>query len=150
MTKNVAIGGDHRGFGLKEKLKSELSKKGYHVIDTGTNSTDSVDYPDIAENVVKKIRSAEAERGIIICGSGVGASVAANKFKGIRAAVCHDVFSAHQGVEDDAMNVLCIGGGIIGESLASEIAQAFLKAEFKEEERYVRRLDKVKKIEESE
>jgi len=150
MVRKVAIGGDHRGYNLKEKLKSNLSSKGYRVIDTGTNSTDSVDYPDIAEEVVKKIRSGEADRGIIICGSGVGASVAANKFKGIRAAVCHDVFSAHQGVEDDAMNVLCIGGGIVGESLAGEIAEAFLKAEFQKEERYVRRLDKVRKIEEKE
>jgi len=148
--KKVVIGGDHRGFALKEKIKSFLSKEGYEVIDTGTNSTESVDYPDIASEVVKHIRSGESEKGILICGSGVGACVAANKFKGIRAAICHDVFSAHQGVEDDAMNVLCIGGGIIGDSLATEIAEAFLNAKFINEERYVRRLEKVKKIEESE
>ncbi len=146
--KKVVIGGDHRGYSLKGKIKSYLEKKGYGVIDAGTDSTDSVDYPDIASDVVKRIRSGECEKGILICGSGVGACVAANKFKGIRAAICHDVFSAHQGVEDDAMNVLCMGGGIIGESLAKEVAEAFLNANFIEEERYVRRLEKVKKIEE--
>lgn len=148
--KKVVIGGDHRGYALKEKIKSVLTKKGYGVIDTGTNSTDPVDYPDIASEVVKHIRSGESEKGILICGSGVGACVAANKFKGIRAAICHDFFSAHQGVEDDAMNVLCIGGGVIGDSLAMEVIEAFLNAKFINEERYVRRLEKVKKIEESE
>jgi ribose 5-phosphate isomerase B len=143
---NIVIGADHRGFGLKENLKKVLSIN-YKIIDAGTNSTDSVDYPDIASGVSKKILSGKAERGIIICGSGVGASVAANKFKGIRAAICHDVFSAHQGVEDDDMNVLCLGGGIVGESLAVEIIETFLKAKFKPEERYIRRLEKIKKIE---
>lgn len=146
----IVIGGDHRGYSLKERIKSFLEKEGRKIIDVGTDSIHSVDYPDIASDVVKHIRSGECEKGILICGSGVGASVAANKFKGIRAAVCHDVFSAHQGVEDDAMNVLCIGGGIIGDSLAMEIIEAFLNAKFLEEERYIRRLDKVKKIEESE
>jgi RpiB/LacA/LacB family sugar-phosphate isomerase len=147
MTK-IVIGGDHRGFGLKEKIKSILEKD-YEIIDAGTNSTEPVDYPDIAEGIAKEIQAHNAEKGILVCGSGVGACVAANKFKGIRAAICHDVFSAHQGVEDDDMNVLCLGGGIVGESLAAEIIDTFLKAKFKPEERYIRRLEKVKKIEDS-
>jgi ribose 5-phosphate isomerase B len=144
----LAIGGDHRGYRLKENLKKELSSA-YDVIDCGTNSEESVDYPDIAAEVAKKILSGEAQKGVLICGSGVGACVAANKFKGIRAAICHDVFSAHQGVEDDDMNLICLGGGIVGQSLALEIIRTFADARFKsEEERYVRRLNKVKKIEE--
>jgi ribose 5-phosphate isomerase B len=144
--KKIVIGADHRGFLLKNKVISILSKN-YNVTDAGTNSTDSVDYPDIAQAVSKEIQNGNAEKGILICGSGVGACVAANKFKGIRAAICHDVFSAHQGVEDDDMNVLCLGGGIVGESLAEEIIESFLNANFKPEERYIRRLEKVKKIE---
>lgn len=145
--KKIVIGADHRGYLLKEKLKSSLSGK-YEFIDVGTNSPESVDYPDIARAVSNQIQNGTAEKGILLCGSGVGASVAANKFKGIRAAICHDVFSAHQGVEDDDMNVLCLGGGIVGESLAEEIIESFLNAKFKPEERYIRRLEKVKKIEE--
>lgn len=143
----IVIGADHRGYGLKEKIKTLLAGE-YELIDAGTNSTESVDYPDIAESIAEEIRNKDAEKGILICGSGVGACVAANKFKGIRAAICHDVFSAHQGVEDDDMNVLCLGGGIVGESLAVEIIHSFLNAKFKPEERYIRRLEKVKKIEE--
>jgi len=147
--KKIVIGGDHRGYNLKEKLKKILTDKKFDVVDAGTNSAESVDYPDIASAVAKHIQSGECEKGVLICGSGVGASVAANKFKGVRAAVCHDVFSAHQGVEDDDMNVLCLGGGIVGESLAIEITETFLNAKFKSEvERYVRRLEKVKRIEE--
>jgi ribose 5-phosphate isomerase B len=145
---NIILGADHRGFYLKEKLKVILSKE-FSVIDVGTNSEVSVDYPDIAEAVVNKIQTGISKKGVLICGSGVGACVAANKFKGIRAAICHDVFSAHQGVEDDDMNVLCLGGGIVGESLAVEIIQTFLNAKFKPEERYIRRLEKVKKIEDN-
>ncbi|HAX49231.1 MAG TPA: ribose 5-phosphate isomerase B [Ignavibacteria bacterium] len=145
---NIIIGADHRGFTLKEKLKVLLSKN-YNIIDVGTGSEASVDYPDIAEALAKAIQTGAAKKGILICGSGVGACVAANKFKGIRAAICHDVFSSHQGVEDDDMNVLCLGGGIVGESLAVEIINSFLAAKFIPEERYVRRLEKVKKIEDS-
>ena len=145
---NIIIGADHRGFNLKEKLKVLLSKK-YNIIDVGTNSEASVDYPDIAEALAKAIQGGAGKKGIIICGSGVGACVAANKFRGIRAGICHDAFSAHQGVEDDDMNVICLGGGIVGESLAIEVIYSFLNAEFKPEERYVRRLEKVKKIEDS-
>jgi ribose 5-phosphate isomerase B len=146
--KKIVIGADHRGYRLKENLKAYLSKN-YEIIDVGTNSDTMVDYPDITAELVKPILSGQCEKGILICGSGVGASVAANKFKGIRAAVCHDNFSAHQGVEDDAMNVLCLGGGIIGESLAKDLIDTFLKAEFLGKERYVRRLDKIKRIEDS-
>ncbi|MBN8583729.1 MAG: RpiB/LacA/LacB family sugar-phosphate isomerase [Ignavibacteria bacterium] len=145
---NIIIGADHRGFNLKEKLKVLLSKK-YNIIDVGTNSEASVDYPDIAEALAKAIQGGAGKKGIIICGSGVGACVAANKFRGIRAGICHDAFSAHQGVEDDDMNVICLGGGIVGESLAIEVINSFLNAAFKPEERYVRRLEKVKKIEDS-
>lgn len=145
---NIIIGADHRGFNLKEKLKVLLSKK-YNIIDVGTNSEASVDYPDIAEALAKAIQGGAGKKGIIICGSGVGACVAANKFRGIRAGICHDAFSAHQGVEDDDMNVICLGGGIVGESLAVEVINSFLNAAFKPEERYVRRLEKVKKIEDS-
>lgn len=144
--KKIVIGADHRGFLLKNKIITILSKN-YNVTDAGTNSTDSVDYPDIAQAVSREIQNGNAVKGILICGSGVGACVAANKFKGIRAAICHDVFSAHQGVEDDDMNILCLGGGIVGESLAEEIIESFLNANFKPEERYIRRLEKVKKIE---
>jgi ribose 5-phosphate isomerase B len=143
----IVIGGDHRGYPLKEQIKKALSGK-YEIIDAGAFNTEPSDYPDIASEVVKHIKSGECEKGILICGSGVGASVAANKFKDIRAAVCHDTFSAHQGVEDDDMNLLCLGGGIVGSSLAVEIIDTFLKAKFKGKERFVRRLEKVKDIEE--
>lgn len=146
--KKIILGADHRGFNLKEKLKVILSKD-FSIIDVGTDSEASVDYPDIAEAVSIEIINGNSKKGILICGSGVGACVAANKFRGIRAAICHDAFSAHQGVEDDDMNILCLGGGIVGESLAVEIIYSFLKAEFKPEERYIRRLEKVKKIEDN-
>ncbi len=142
----IVIGADHRGFFLKEKLKTILSEN-YDIHDVGTFSSDMVDYPDIASMLVKPIQSGEAEKGILICGSGVGACVAANKFKGIRAGMCSDSFSAHQGVEDDNMNVLCLGSGVVGESLAIDIIHSFLNAKLKPAERYRRRLDKIKKIE---
>lgn len=140
------FGADHRGFNLKEDLK-KIFKEEYNIIDVGTFSTEMVDYPDIAELLVKPILSGEVSKGVLICGSGVGACVAANKFKKIRAAICHDVFSAHQGVEDDNMNVLCLGSGIVGASLAFDIINSFLNAKLKPDERYQRRLDKIKKIE---
>jgi RpiB/LacA/LacB family sugar-phosphate isomerase len=145
--KKIAIGADHRGYNLKESLKKVFSEE-YELIDVGTYSTDMVDYPDIAEAVVKQIKSGVTQRGVVICGSGVGACVAANKFKDIRAGMCNDSFSAHQGVEDDNMNVLCLGSGVVGESLAVEIINSFLHAEYKKLDRYQRRLDKIKKIEE--
>ena len=143
----IVIGADHRGYQLKENMKEFLLNRSYEVIDVGTHSTVMVDYPDIASDLVKPVISGKCEKGILICGSGVGACVAANKFKGIRAGTCHDVFSAHQGVEDDDMNVLCLGSGIIGSSLAEDIIIAFLNAKLKSDERYRRRLDKIKKIE---
>jgi len=145
----IAIGSDHAGFILKTKIISFLKNNGFDIIDVGTNNSDtSVDYPDFAKEVSLKIVKGEAEKGIIICGSGVGASIAANKIKGIRAAICHDTYSAHQGVEHDDMNVLCLGGRIIGEELAKEIVLSFLKAKFSNEERHIRRLNKIKKLEE--
>lgn len=143
----IVIGADHRGYHLKEKMKEFLLNKNYEVIDVGTNSTVMVDYPDTASDLVKPILSGECDKGILICGSGVGACVAANKFRGIRAGTCHDVFSAHQGVEDDDMNVICLGSGIVGPSLAEDIIIAFLNAKLKSDERYKRRLVKIKKIE---
>lgn len=142
------IGGDHRGFPLKEQIIKAFTDK-YEVIDAGAFNAEPSDYPDIAREVVKHLHSGECEKGILICGSGVGASVAANKFNGIRAAMCHDTFSAHQGVEDDDMNLLCLGSGIIGLSLSLDLIETFLNAKFKGEERFVRRLKKVKDIEDS-
>ena len=145
----IAIGSDHAGFILKTKIISFLKNNGFDIIDVGTNNSEtSVDYPDFAKEVSLKIVKGEAEKGIIICGSGIGASIAANKIKGIRAAICHDTYSAHQGVEHDDMNVLCLGGRIIGEELAKEIVLSFLKAKFSNEERHIRRLNKIKKLEE--
>ena len=143
----VAIGSDHGGFHLKEVMVKFLDEKGYQVLDLGAHGPEPSDYPDFARAVAGAILRGEAERGILICGSGVGASVAANKFPGIRAAVCHDTFSSHQGVEDDEMNVLCLGERVIGPELAKEIAVRFLSARFSGAERHIRRLTKVKEIE---
>ncbi len=145
---NIVIGADHGGYQLKNTLTGFLRDRGHGVADVGAFSGESSDYPDFARLVADKIISLEAERGILICGSGVGASIAANKFHGIRAAVCHDTYSSRQGVEDDDMNVLCLGARIIGEELAKEVVTAFLKARFKDLDRYKRRLRKVKEIEE--
>jgi len=145
---NVAIGADHGGFRLKEKLKPHIEKLGYSVIDIGASSEEPSDYPDIAAAVAEKILNGEAKRGIVICGSGVGACVAANKFPGIRASVCHDTYSAKQGVEHDDMNTLCLGARIVGEELAKELVSSFLSASFLGDvERYQRRLTKVLDIE---
>jgi len=143
----IAIGADHAGFDLKERLKACLQELQCDVLDLGTHSAAPVDYPDFAEAVGLAVRDGKAERGILVCGSGVGASVAANKIPGVRAGLCHDHYSAHQGVEHDDMNVLVLGGRVIGESLAMELVSAFLDAKFTAEERHQRRLDKVKAIE---
>ena len=143
----IALGADHAGFELKECVKELLLKVRHEVIDLGTHSTSPVDYPDFAEAVGLAVRDGKAERGILVCGSGVGASVAANKIPGVRAGLCHDHYSAHQGVEHDDMNVLVLGGRVIGESVAIELVSAFLDAKFTAEERHKRRLDKVKAIE---
>ena len=143
----VAIGSDHAGYELKECLEAYLVDLGHEVVDLGTHSADPVDYPDYAEAVGKEIMGGGADRGLLICGSGIGVCVAANKMPGVRAGTCHDTYSAHQGVEHDDMNVLVVGARIIGISLAKEIVQAFLGARFSEEERHRRRLNKVIDIE---
>ncbi len=145
----VVAGADHAGFDLKQALLPVLRELGHDVIDVGTHSTAAVDYPDFAEAVGKAILEGRADRGVLICGSGVGASVAANKMHGIRAAVCHDTYSAHQGVEHDDMNVLVLGSRVIGPAVAPELVKAFLSASFTREERHMRRLNKVLAIERS-
>jgi ribose 5-phosphate isomerase B len=143
----LAIGSDHGGFALKEILIKALDGVGHHITDVGAFNADASDYPDYARGVANAIINGNAERGILICGSGVGASIAANKFPGIRAALCHDSFSAHQGVEDDDMNVLCLGARVIGPELAKELVSYFICARFSGAERHRRRLDKVNEIE---
>jgi ribose 5-phosphate isomerase B len=144
----IAVGADHAGFPLKGPAVAELQHLGHTVLDLGTNSDEPVDYPDFAQAVGEAVMRGEADRGLVICGSGVGASVAANKIPGVRAAVCHDTFSAHQGVEDDDMNVLCLGTRVIGPQLALEVIRAWDRAVFSNAERHVRRLAKVRAIEE--
>jgi len=144
----LAVACDHAGFPLKGTVVATLRALGHPVEDLGTNSTEAVDYPDYARAVAAAVRSGECERGIVICGSGVGASVAASKVPGVRAAMCHDTFSARQGVEDDDMNVLSIGARVIGSALAAEVVGAFVRAKFSGAERHARRLAKVNAIEE--
>jgi ribose 5-phosphate isomerase B len=140
----VAVGADHAGFALKDRMVEAIRSAGHEVVDCGADrAIPGDDYPDYAERVAQAIREARAERGVLICGSGVGASVAANKFKGIRAALCHDTFSAHQGVEDDSMNILCLGARVVGPALAEELVTTFLRARFSNAERHARRLAKV-------
>lgn len=143
----IAVGCDHAGFPLKAPAIQELERLGHEVVDLGTNSEEAVDYPDFAQAVGEAVMRGEVERGLIICGSGVGASVAANKIPGVRAATCHDTFSARQGVQDDDMNVLCLGARVIGPQLALDVIRAWLGATFSGEERHQRRLDKMKAIE---
>lgn len=143
----VAVAADHAGFLLKEMVLETVRAAGHEPVDLGVFNTDPVDYPDYAAMVARTIQNKEAERGILLCGSGVGACIAANKFKGVYACLCHDTYSAHQGVEHDDMNVLCLGGRIIGIELAREIVCAFLGAEFSTEERHVRRVNKVRAFE---
>jgi len=144
---NIVIGSDHAGFVLKEQLRIFLSDLGHQVRDVGTENSSPVDYPDYAEAVATVVLEGAAVRGVLICGSGVGASVAANKFPGIRAGLCHDHYSAHQGVEHDDMNVLVLGGRVVGEEIARELVGAFVTATFTNEERHKRRLAKVNRIE---
>jgi ribose 5-phosphate isomerase B len=147
----VSIGADHAGYEMKKQLIDFVQKLGHTVHDVGTHEPGKPDdYPDYAKLVAEDIRSGDADRGILVCGSGVGVSVAANKFKGIRAGLCHDHYSAHQGVEHDDMNVLVLGARIIGQMLAQDAAEAFLNARFSGEERHLRRLNKVKGIEDDE
>jgi ribose 5-phosphate isomerase B len=144
----IAVASDHAGFLLKETVAEYVSRLGHDVLNLGAHNTEPSDYPDFAAAAGEALISSTAERGILICGSGVGVCVAANKIPGIRAAICHDTYSAHQGVEHDDMNVLVLGSRIIGSALAFDIVQAYLTAHFQpSEERFVRRLDKLKRIE---
>ncbi|MER3458456.1 MAG: ribose 5-phosphate isomerase B [Chloroflexota bacterium] len=144
----IALGADHGGFALKGEIAQMLADGGHEVIDLGAHTFNPADdYPDFAYAVALAVQRGEAERGILICGSGVGASVAANKLPGIRAGLCHDTYSAHQGVEHDNINILCLGARVIGPELARELIRAFLAARFTGEERHVRRLAKVAAIE---
>ena len=145
--KPIALAADHAGFELKEKIAAYLETKGFEVMDLGTHNEEPVDYPDFARAIGKALQQQKADRGILICGSGVGACVAANKMSNVRAGLCHDTYSAHQGVEHDDINVLCLGARVIGEELARELVSAFLSARFTGEERHVRRLAKIKAME---
>ena len=142
------MGADHAGFAMKQEIAALLAAAGHQVEDVGAHDARPSDYPDFSRRVAEAVVSGACERGVLVCGSGVGASVAANKVPGIRAALCHDTFSARQGVEDDDMNVLCLGARIIGPSLAQEVLRAFLAARFSGAERHVRRVGKIKAIEE--
>jgi ribose 5-phosphate isomerase B len=144
----VAVAFDHRGVKLRQRVLDELAELGHDVVDLGTD-TDAVriDYPDKAREIGEAIRAGDAERGVLVCGSGVGAAVAACKLRGIRAAICHDMYSAHQGVEHDDMNVLCLGSEVIGPELAADLVKTFLAAQFGGGERYVRRLQKIEALE---
>jgi ribose 5-phosphate isomerase B len=143
----IAVAADHAGFPLKQRLIEEVRKLGHDPSDLGTHSTDPVDYPDYARAVAEAVRDGRAERAVLICGSGAGACVAANKVRGIRAATCHDTFSAHQGVEDDGMNVMCLGARVVGPELAAELVRSYLNAKFSNLERHRRRVDKIEKFE---
>jgi RpiB/LacA/LacB family sugar-phosphate isomerase len=145
--KPIALAADHAGLELKEKIAGYLEAKGFEVMDLGTHDEEPVDYPDFARAIGKVLQEEKAEKGILICGSGVGACVAANKMSNVRAGLCHDTYSAHQGVEHDDINVLCLGARVIGEELAKELVSAFLAARFTGEERHRRRLDKIKAME---
>jgi len=148
MTLCVALGADHGGFSLKAQLLPWLQDQEYEILDLGAHSLDSNDdYPDFAEAVAQVVASGQAQRGILVCGSGVGACIAANKVPGVRACLCHETYSAHQGVEHDDMNVLCLGARVVGVELARELVTAFLNARFTGEERHHRRLQKVLAIE---
>jgi ribose 5-phosphate isomerase B len=139
----IAVAGDHAGFPMKQMLVAELGRDGHEILDLGAHDETPSDYPDFARAVGQALNSGKAERGILVCGSGAGASIAANKIKGIRAGLAHDTYTGHQGVEHDDMNVLCLGSRVIGPAPALEIARVFLKATFSGEERHKRRLGKI-------
>ena len=143
----IAIGSDHAGFPLKDHLASWLAETGHAVYDLGTHSTDPVDYPDYSASVARAVLDGRAERGVIVCGSGAGACIAANKLSGIRAAVAHDTYTAHQMVEHDDVNVLCLGSRVIGQALAEDLVQTFIEAKFSREDRHVQRLEKIRALE---
>ncbi|MBL8102953.1 MAG: ribose 5-phosphate isomerase B [Anaerolineales bacterium] len=148
----IAVGCDHGGFPLKDVVLEAVQAAGHEVIDVGTFSADAVDFPDFVKKVGEKVQSGAAERGILICGSGIGAAIAANKMRGVYASICHDTYSAAQGVQHDAMNVLCLGGRVIGPELVKVLVPAFLNARYlgvdKDGERFARRVNKIKAMEE--
>ena len=143
----IAVGADHAGFEMKEEMAEHLKAAGHDVLDLGTDSTESVDYPDFSAAVGRAVLDGRAERGIVFCGSGAGAAIAANKLDGIRCAQANDTYTAHQSVEHDDVNVLCLGSRVIGRNVAEELVKAFIGATFSNEERHVRRLNKVKALE---
>ena len=143
----IAIGADHAGFSMKEFIIQILKQDGLAVVDLGTDSEEPVDYPDFAAAVGNAVRNGDAERGIVVCGSGAGASIAANKMAGVRAALAHDTYTAHQAVEHDDANVLCLGSRVVGENVATELVRAFLGAKFTGDERHMRRLGKIMDLE---
>lgn len=143
----IVIGGDHAGFPLKKELADFLRSEGHQVDDVGTHSPDPVDFPDIARALCAKVVAGEADRGLMVCGTGVGAAIAANKIRGVRAAVCHDVHSAHQAVEHDDVNVMCMGAQIVGSWLARDLVEAFLAARFDDHPDFVRRVEKLGQLE---
>ncbi len=144
----VAVAFDHRGVRLRDRVLEELTRLGHEPVDLGAESGEQrIDYPDKAREIGEAVRDGRAERGVLVCGSGVGAAIAACKLPGVRAAICHDAYSAHQGVEHDDMNVLCLGSEVVGAEMAAELVRAFLQAEFDGGERYVRRLEKVEQLE---
>ena len=146
----VAVGADHAGFDLRDTVISTIQAAGHEVIDLGAHTYDAEDdYPDRAAPVAEAVTNGNADRGVIVCGSGIGAAVTANKFRGVRASICHDTYSAAQGVVHDDMNVLCIGGRVVGEAIATEVVKAFLSATMGDEVRFQRRLDKLNAIEAS-
>jgi ribose 5-phosphate isomerase B len=143
----IALSADHAGYVLKNELAAKLAQQGHDILDLGTHSAAPVDYPDSAAAIATALRTRQAERGIIVCGSGAGVSIAANKFAGIRAAVCHDTYTAHQAVEHDDMNVLCLGARVVGPALALDLVSAFVAARFSGEPRHQRRLNKILEFE---
>lgn len=143
----VAIGSDHAGFALKQHLAAWLAETGHAVYDLGTHSAEPVDYPDFSAAVARAVLDGRADRGVIVCGSGAGACIAANKLSGIRAGVAHDVYTAHQMVEHDDVNVLCLGSRVVGQAIAEDLVKTFIGAKFSREERHVRRLEKIKALE---
>jgi len=143
----IAIGSDHAGFPLKQSLAAWLAETGHAVYDLGTHSAEPVDYPDFSAAVARAVLDGRADRGVIVCGSGAGACMAANKLNGIRAGVAHDMYTAHQMVEHDDANVLCLGSRVVAESIATDLVKTFIEAKFSREERHVRRLEKIKALE---
>lgn len=143
----IAVGSDHAGYSLKEHIASWLAESGHAVYDLGTHSEDPVDYPDYAASVAQAVLDGRADRGVVICGSGAGASIAANKLQGIRAGVAHDAYTAHQMVEHDDVNILCLGSRVVGQALAEDLIKTFIAAKFSREDRHVRRLDKIRALE---